>query len=504
MSLLLHKCLYVHFERTNITHAVLHSQDMASELATSKEELSLLKAQYGQHQASELRLQGEKATLVEELGSLRKQLATSAEEARREVEVVRREASGEASGEAERHRQEVKTLHEELLLCREASEQRAAVLTREKNEVESDLGRRLSVAMTTVIKEQEAQEQLATELSDAGSRMEQLQKSLLSADEQLQAASVEKETLHTHCEVLKLELAAVQQMAHKREKEALEAGQARETILQERRSLDEAWHEEKRLAGVQSERFKSELEGLRLQLKASVAEKEAALSERGREARDRGALESKVLELEEVLQRRGHELDVVKERAAHAVSELEVRLQARELALESAKVERDSLQAGRDSLGSEVDSKHQRHQREVEGYALKLRKLETENGILVDARTQLSFELEQLRCAGTEAEKRLVATEKSNGELQLELQKVREQCAKSAEALNALGAVWAGEEADVYDGRGRRDVLCIADYQHRVFSSEDQDASQKEELKKLKMFVVKLKKELNEAKSKVL
>ena len=61
----------------------------------------------------------------------------------------------------------------------------------------------------------------------------------------------------------------------------------------------------------------------------------------------------------------------------------------------------------------------------------------------------------------------------------------------------------AGEE-DVYDGRGRRDVLCIADYQHRVFSSEDQDASQKEELKKLKMFVVKLKKELNEAKSKVL
>ena len=400
---------------------------MASELASTKEELSLLKERCGQLQASELRLQEEKVAFVEELGLLRKQLATSAEEARETVEVERREASGEA----QRLREEVK----ELLLSKETSEQCVAVLTREKNEVESDLGRRLSVAMATIIKEQEARERLVTELSDAGSRIEKLQESWMSADEQLRAVREEKESSLRSCEALKLELAAAQQRAHELEKEALEAGQARETTLRERRSLEEAWREEKRLVGVQSEQLKSELEDLRLQLKTAIEEKEEAVSER---ARDRGALESKVLELEEGLRRRGHELDTAKETSARTVSELESQLKARDLALEAAKAERDGLQASRDTFGFEVDSKHRS---EVEGYMVKLRQLEGESRVLADARTQLLLEAEQMRCAGTEAEKRLVAMEKSNGELLLELQKAQEQRAKSAEALNALGAL---------------------------------------------------------------
>ena len=409
---------------------------MASELASTKEELSLLKERCGQLQASELRLQEEKVTFVEELGLLRKQLATSAEEARETVEVERREASGEA----QRLREEVK----ELLLSKETSEQLVAVLTREKNEVESDLGRRLSVAMATIIKEQEARERLVTELSDAGSRIEKLQESWTSADEQLRAVREEKELSLRSCEALKLELAAAQQRAHELEKEALQAGQARETTLRERRSLEEAWQEEKRLVGVQSEQLKSELEDLRLQLKTAIEEKEEAVSKRDGGARDRGALESKVLELEEGLRRRGHELDTAKETSVRTVSELESQLKARDLALEAAKAERDGLQASRDTFGFEVDSKHRS---EVEGYMVKLRQLEGESRVLADARTQLLLEAEQMRCAGTEAEKRLVAMEKSNGELLLELQKAQEQRAKSAEALNALGAVWAGEEA---------------------------------------------------------
>ncbi|KAL5464113.1 hypothetical protein EMCRGX_G033080 [Ephydatia muelleri] len=376
--------------------------DMASELASTKEELSLLKERCGQLQTSELRLQEEKVAFVKE-----------------------------------------------LLLSKETSEQCVAVLTREKNEVESDLGRRLSVAMATIIKEQEARERLVTELSDAGSRIEKLQESWMSADEQLRAVREEKESSLRSCEALKLELAAAQQRAHELEKEALEAGQARETTLREGRSLEEAWREEKRLVGVQSEQLKSELEDLRLQLKTAIEEKEEA-----------------VLELEEGLRRRGHELDTAKETSARTVSELESQLKARDLALEAAKAERDGLQASRDTFGFEVDSKHRS---EVEGYMVKLRQLEGESRVLADARTQLLLEAEQMRCAGTEAEKRLVAMEKSNGELLLELQKAQEQRAKSAEALNAL---------------------------------EEQDTSQKEELKKLKMFVVKLKKELNETKSK--
>ena len=359
-----------------------------------------------------------------------------------------------AGVEAERDKVSVEAGHlreeaKALLLSKEGCEQRVAALTREKNEVEADLGRRLMVATATIAKEQETRELLAAELADARSGMEQLQRSSSSVGEQLRAACVEKESLQRCCEDLRLELAALNQRAQKWEEEALVMGRTRETILQEKQCLEEALREEKRSAGVQRERLRSELEGsLGLQLKAAIEEKEVAVKERDGAACDKGALESRLMELEGALQRQGLEMDAAREASARAVADLESRLRVQGLAFESLKVERDSLQTSRDTLESSVGS---RHQREVEGYLVKVQQLEQERGLVQDAKAQLTSELEQLRSSGQETEERLVAAEKSNKELQLELEKMREQCAKSAETLKTLGAVQAGEEV-VLDG----------------------------------------------------
>ena len=408
---------------------------MTSELAITKEELTLLKARCNQLMASEGKLSQEKVFLGEELMLLRKQLDTLAEDARQRLAEVEEERD-KGSVEVECLRQEAKTLHDQLLLSKESSEQRLAAVTREKGEVEADLGGQIAAAMAMVAKEQEARELLARELSDARLEVERLQKSCSDGDERLRASCAEKESFQRSVEDLRLELTALRQGAQRREEEALEAGNARETALQEKQRLLEALQEKVRSAGVQSERMRSEVESLGLRLKAAVQEKEAAVGEADVARRDRGTLETRTLELEGALQRRGDELHLAREATERAVSELEARLKVQELAFETLKAERDSLQTSKDAVESDVGS---RHQEEVEGYLVKLKQLERENKLLKDAKVQLSSELEQLTSGGLEKEKRMVAVEKSNEELQLELQKMREQYAKSAEGLKTLG-----------------------------------------------------------------